>query len=78
VLPDASAAGARIAAERARMAIERLPAFAGGPLRITASFGAAAWAADASVDAILERADRALYRAKARGRNRVEIETPAG
>ncbi|MDQ3031547.1 MAG: diguanylate cyclase [Myxococcota bacterium] len=76
VLPDASEAGARIAAERTRHAIERLPPFAAGPQKVTASFGAAAWAGDATLDLLVERADRALYRAKARGRNRVEIELP--
>jgi two-component system cell cycle response regulator len=76
VLPEASEAGARIVAERMRMAIERLPPFEGGPSRVTASFGAAAWAGDAKLETLIERADRALYRAKSRGRNRVEIELP--
>lgn len=76
VLPEASEAGARIVAERMRMAIERLPPFEAGPSRVTASFGAAAWAGDAKLEILIERADRALYRAKSRGRNRVEIELP--
>ncbi len=44
-----------------------------GPLRISASFGAARPAATTDVDGLLEEADRALYAAKAGGRNRVVL-----
>lgn len=48
-----------------------------GPLHVTSSFGVA-WfdsseAAADSLDTILNLADRALYRAKARGKNRIEF-----
>jgi diguanylate cyclase (GGDEF)-like protein len=68
-------AGARIAAERLRRAIAEasfsLPS--GESLRVTASIGLASATATAGIDDLLGRADRALYVAKARGRNRVEI-----
>lgn len=40
---------------------------------ISASFGVAVWQAGDDADAIFQRADRALYQAKSRGRNRVEL-----
>jgi diguanylate cyclase len=42
---------------------------------ITASFGVAAFRADDTIDSLLDRADRALYAAKHKGRNRVELES---
>ena len=44
---------------------------------ITASVGVATIRADEGVERLIERADRALYRAKQLGRNRVELETEA-
>jgi diguanylate cyclase (GGDEF)-like protein len=41
--------------------------------RVTASFGVAACRKDDSVASLMARADAALYRAKAGGRNRVEV-----
>lgn len=73
LLPDTEEAGAVIAAERCRRAIEQ----ADWPLRpVTASFGIATvlppTRADESVAHILiAAADAALYRSKAAGRNRV-------
>lgn len=43
-----------------------------GPHRVTASFGLAVWQGDEPLKHLLRRADRALYRAKETGRNRVE------
>ena len=65
--------GARLA-ERLRALIESLPPNAEVPRSLTASFGVAAYPDDAEEPADLVRAaDRALYTAKANGRNRVEL-----
>jgi diguanylate cyclase (GGDEF)-like protein len=49
-----------------------------GPIEITVSIGVASLSADdSSLDALLERADAALYQAKRAGRNRVEA-APTG
>jgi diguanylate cyclase (GGDEF)-like protein len=46
-------------------------------LRVTVSIGVASLSAqDADWQSLLARADRALYRAKEEGRNRVVVETP--
>ncbi|MES2098336.1 MAG: diguanylate cyclase [Pseudomonadota bacterium] len=47
---------------------------AAGEVPITVSLGVAQWAAGESFDALIERADRALYDAKHSGRDRVEID----
>ena len=52
---------------------------AGQSLQVTVSIGLAGCAADRPVptlDELLARADQALYRAKAHGRNRVEQAEP--
>nr|WP_315466121.1 GGDEF domain-containing protein [uncultured Rhodoferax sp.] len=75
VLEHQDAAGAVAAAERLRTSIEGL-AFQVGDVRvaITVSIGVAVQcASDASFDALLSRADVALYLAKAAGRNRVVL-----
>jgi diguanylate cyclase (GGDEF)-like protein len=41
---------------------------------ITASFGLSSSGAHLTLDAVIQRADAALYRAKANGRNRVEVD----
>jgi len=70
LLADTDLAGARALAERAREQI-MLP-FEGTMRALTASFGATAWQPQDSGDALFRRADRALYAAKSKGRNRVE------
>ena len=42
-----------------------------GPVTLTASFGVSTWVEGDSVEALMKRADIALYEAKAGGRNRV-------
>ena len=71
--PDQPLSGAVHLAERCRQAIEKafLPAH-GKTVRATASFGVANAPGPSSPEVLVERADEALYRAKAAGRNRVE------
>lgn len=69
-VPGTQALGA---AERLREQVATGPLdLDGAPLAITVSVGCASWApSDASWEAVLQRADEALYRAKRGGRNRV-------
>ncbi|MDE2515282.1 MAG: sensor domain-containing diguanylate cyclase [Rhodospirillales bacterium] len=78
LLTETDGEGAAALAERLRRRISRtVVETEAGSLRVTASFGIAALApegrGDAAIAALLEAADRALYRAKAGGRDRVEI-----
>lgn len=68
---DAERSDALIAAERLRTAVEMAVHQGGaGILRVTVSIGIATFAAtDTSYEVVLQRADRALYAAKAAGRN---------
>lgn len=73
-LPLASKDQARLVAEGLRTAfslrqIDGLP----GDARLTASFGLAGWEQGDSFDTLFKRADAALYRAKAQGRDRVIV-----
>jgi len=79
VLPETGPKGARLLAERMRKALETtVAAELGLAVSITASFGAAAVRANAAnVDSLLENADKALYRAKALGRNRADVYKPS-
>lgn len=74
LLPDGDAAQASALAARIlqRMRAMTVP-HADGPVAVTASIGVA-MAHGGSLQALLERADRALYRAKAAGRDRVEVD----
>jgi diguanylate cyclase (GGDEF)-like protein len=78
VAPQSGLDGAVQAAERLRRAMEAEPIHARGhDLRVTMSIGVASRReGDANVEALVGRADRALYRAKGAGRNRVEFEEP--
>jgi diguanylate cyclase (GGDEF)-like protein/PAS domain S-box-containing protein len=62
-------------AERTRMLVEQsvIPT-AGGDLSVTVSVGAAMARAEDSVEDLVERADRLMYRSKSAGRNRVTLE----
>lgn len=70
----------RVLAERIRQAVEGYPFSAGGAkFRCTVSIGVAESATGVrygslALEDVLARADRALYRAKQAGRNRVELE----
>jgi len=64
---------ARIVAERLRGRLANTPKVEGGPEQITVSVGLAMLGPGTTADVLIEQADQALYRAKARGRNRVEV-----
>ena len=72
LLPDTAADTALLVAERLRDGLERRPdAAAGIDAGYTVSIGAATLGGGESIEALLSRADTALYAAKAGGRNRV-------
>ncbi len=73
LLPETEAPGAMHLAEtvRAAIAAEALE-LESGPLRLTASFGVAQAERGSRLESTIAAADRALYRAKDAGRNRVE------
>jgi len=76
VYGDEGLAGATVAGERLRRAVEALAIPYGGkvPAVMTISVGIATWdqAVERDAGAVLEEADAALYEAKEHGRNRVE------
>jgi two-component system cell cycle response regulator len=67
--------GALVTAERLRVAIEKLVVLSdhGERIPVTGSIGCATWRGGESIASLVDRADRAMYRAKTTGRNRVEI-----
>ncbi|MCK6425786.1 MAG: GGDEF domain-containing protein [Burkholderiaceae bacterium] len=73
VLPRAGLAAARAVGERMRAAVESTPALSAtaGRLPFTVSVGVAVSTGGESLEALIARADAALYRAKREGRNRV-------
>jgi two-component system cell cycle response regulator len=76
VVPSSDAMGTMGLAERMRRTIEAKPITANSiPIAVTASFGVTASVDKSPLDpqGILRLADAALYRAKERGRNRVEL-----
>jgi diguanylate cyclase (GGDEF)-like protein len=76
LLPDTDRDGAVTVAEKLRLAIAAVEV-AGVSRPITATFGVAAMPEDADEPTlVLRAADRALYLAKSRGRNRVETLDP--
>ncbi len=72
ILPDAITADAAAWAERLRQVIRAVPP-PGLEVVVTASLGVAAWAIGDTGRAVVERADKALYLAKDRGRDRVAV-----
>jgi diguanylate cyclase (GGDEF)-like protein len=75
LMPNTSLEEALQVAERMRLAVAGTPMRAGRhSFGYTTSFGVATFSTDVpTLDALLSRADEALYRAKERGRNRIEI-----
>jgi diguanylate cyclase (GGDEF)-like protein/PAS domain S-box-containing protein len=80
VLPGADLTSARAFAERLRLQVANSPLMLKDQaIPLTISLGVAVLNVnDANTDAALARADRALYRAKESGRNRVEIAADTG
>lgn len=79
LLPQTAATEAAVLAERLRAHLAARPVEVAGVdclVEVTVSIGVAELAADESGDGLLDGADRALYRAKAGGRNRVEGRNP--
>ena len=75
LLPETRGEGARIIAERIRQAVCECPIEVDGCLiPLSVSVGVASHSNDLEVkpEILLKKADLALYRAKATGRNRVE------
>lgn len=81
-LPNADGPGAAAVAERLRALVEsqsmNSTADARADIRLTVSIGVVLCWAGESGEAVLQRADQAMYLAKQRGRNRVELRAGDG
>ncbi len=73
---DLAAAIARAESLRQRIAALVIESCPGARLPVTASIGLAPWHPDESLEIVVARADRAMYQAKTKGRNRVQIARP--
>jgi diguanylate cyclase (GGDEF)-like protein len=76
LLPETRIEGAMVIAERIRLAVCEKPIVAEGcdiQMTVSIGIGSHADALEAKPDILLKKADLALYRAKALGRNRTEI-----
>jgi diguanylate cyclase (GGDEF)-like protein len=80
LLPTTTAQQAHTTVERLRLALEALPLdLAGESVSITVSAGIAGLSGDDEpLDRLMDRADRALYKAKNEGRNRTVVDDSAG
>jgi diguanylate cyclase (GGDEF)-like protein len=78
LLTEQSLDGAARAAERLRAAVEalNLPHPGGGPVTVSSGVTGPGSSSSCSSEELIEQADQALYRAKALGRNRVEVTAP--
>jgi diguanylate cyclase (GGDEF)-like protein len=74
ILPETSASGAFVVAERIRLKIAQFfRRKAGGP-KVTVSGGVAAYPEDSeALEELIRRADQGLYRSKAAGKNRITL-----
>jgi diguanylate cyclase len=74
LMPETSTNEAKVVAEKMRRKIEESPFnFKKEPVQITVSFGISEFAEGETADEVFSRADKALYEAKDKGRNRVQI-----
>jgi diguanylate cyclase (GGDEF)-like protein/PAS domain S-box-containing protein len=80
LLPETNPTQSVMAVERVRIAIAaQVLTLAGEPVTITISAGIAGLEGQCeTLDALMDRADQALYRAKGAGRNRIEVAPLAG
>jgi diguanylate cyclase (GGDEF)-like protein len=79
VVTNATEDGLRAVAERCRRPVERSELKTGpGRIRVTVSAGGSMARAGDTPEALIERADRLMCRAKTGGRNRAEFEEMAG
>jgi len=77
LLPDTDMAGALVAAEKIRSRVAELPVvFEQATLSVQLTLGVAVYDGQAAVDRCIASADRALYRGKRSGRNRVAPAAP--
>lgn len=77
VMPDTGESSAVIAMDKVRQFVSECPFnFNNERIVVTVSIGVAEFQEDDTMDACFERADRALYKAKHAGRNRVERAEP--
>lgn len=74
LMPETTAEEAKVVAEKLRKKIESSPFnFKKEPVQITISFGLSEFCLNDTADEVFKRADKALYRAKDEGRNKVLI-----
>jgi diguanylate cyclase len=74
LMPETSTNEAKIVAEKMRRKIEESPFnFKKEPVQITVSFGISEFAKGETADEVFSRADKALYEAKDKGRNQVQL-----
>lgn len=80
ILPCTGLDGTLVVAERTRKSFEDMPVILadGQTLVFTASFGCTSLCEGDDLDSLMARVDKALYKAKDGGRNRVELETLPG
>ncbi|MEO1815453.1 MAG: diguanylate cyclase [Acetobacterium sp.] len=71
ILPDTTLADATLLAQRLRQAVADYSFSTAG--QVTISLGVSAYTTDKTPETIVSRADTALYQAKEKGRNRVEV-----
>jgi diguanylate cyclase (GGDEF)-like protein len=77
-LSDADITLAKQVAERVREALaDNKVSYRGHDISVTASLGVAQWDGKSDLDELFYHADKALYQAKEKGRNRVEVVPPA-
>ncbi|WP_019602531.1 GGDEF domain-containing protein [Teredinibacter turnerae] len=76
LLPETSASQSRSVLDKIRAAVAKAAfRFGDDPVKITLSFGISAFRSDDTIETAFQRADKALYQAKADGRNRCVVDT---